>query len=52
MNFLKHIKTLLLAVSVLAFTQAWAGNPFANDLGVDAMGGGDDIMDPDQAFTF
>ena len=52
MNFLKHIKTLLLAVSVLAFTQAWAGNPFANDLGVDAQGGGDDIMDPDQAFTF
>ena len=52
MNFLKHIKTLLLAASVLAFTQAWAVNPFANDLGVDAMGGGDDIMDPDQAFTF
>ncbi|HEX5637896.1 MAG TPA: protein-disulfide reductase DsbD [Gammaproteobacteria bacterium] len=50
MNLFYRIKSLLLVLSLLVFSQQiWAANPFGGgDTG--GMGGGDDILDPDQAF--
>ncbi|MBI3187253.1 MAG: protein-disulfide reductase DsbD [Gammaproteobacteria bacterium] len=50
MNLFNRIKSLLLVLSLLVMSQQiWAANPFGGgDTG--GMGGGDDILDPDQAF--
>jgi thiol:disulfide interchange protein DsbD len=52
MNLMTRIKSLLLLSLFMAFSQiTWAANPFGGgDLGLGGMGGGDDILDPDQAF--
>lgn len=51
MNLFDRIKSLLLVLCMAALSQvAWAANPFGGgDPG--GMGGGDDILDPDQAFV-
>lgn len=50
MNLFARIKLWLLVLCLFSFSHlAWAANPFGGgDMG--GMGGGDDILDPDQAF--
>ena len=51
MNLFDRIKSLLLVLCMAALSQAaWAANPFGGGDPGD-MGGGDDILDPDQAFV-
>ncbi|MDQ1363333.1 MAG: thioredoxin:protein disulfide reductase [Pseudomonadota bacterium] len=54
MNLINRMKSLLLLMCLAVFSQAgWAVNPFAgDDPGLSGgLGGGDEILDPDQAFV-